>query len=109
AVNTEQAAALEDCIWRHLPGLRPLTGDQFGEYVDLQQVRHSDHLALTELLLAYNLLRGSARPDSMTLALPAAALRRTALQQGAGGIADVEGISRAPTRGEAMADAEMSR
>lgn len=109
AVTSEQAGALEDCIWRHLPGLRPLTGDQFGEYVDLRQVRHSDHLALTELLLAYNLLRGSARPDSMTLAPPVAALRRTALQQSADGTSDAEVISRAPTRGEAMADAEMSR
>jgi hypothetical protein len=44
----------------------------------------------------------------MTLAPPVAALRRTALQQGADGSSDAERASRAPTRGEAMADTEMS-
>lgn len=102
-VTAEQATALEDCVWEHLPGLRPLTGDQFGEYLDRGQVRHSDHLALTQLLLAYHLLRGFARPGGMPLAPPVAALRRTGLQDS--GVA----ASPTPTRGEAMADAEVSR
>lgn len=103
AVTAEQAAALEECVWAHLPGLRPLTGDQFGEYLDRQEVRHSDHLALTQLLLAFHLLRGSARPDVLTPAPPVASLRRTAFQSG------IAGAAAAPTRGEAMADAEVSR
>ena len=101
AVTAEQATALEDCIWKHLPGLRPLTGDQFGEYLDVRQVRHSDHLALTQLLLSYHLLRGFARPDVMILAPSASELRRTALRSDRYGVADV------PTRGEALADAEV--
>lgn len=110
AVTPDQAAALEDCVWNHLPGLRPLTGDQFGKYLDLQQVRHSDHLALTELLLAYNLLRGFARPDAMTLAPSVAALRRTALQnENNSDGSDASGVGSSPTRGESMADAELSR
>jgi phosphoribulokinase len=109
AVTADQATALEDCVWEHLPGLRPLTGDQFGEYLDLQQVRHSDHLALTELLLAYHLLRGFSRPDARPLAPPAATLRRTELQNDVNSNNDTNGVARAPTRGEAMADAELSR
>lgn len=99
-VTSAQATALEDCVWEHLPGLRPVTGDQFGQYNDLQQVRHSDHLALTQLLLSYHLLRGFTRPDALALAPPVAALRRTALQNNTN-------VSTAPSRGEMMADAEV--
>lgn len=108
-VTAEQAAALEDCVWEHLPGLRPLAGNEFGAYLDLQQVRHSDHLALTQLLLAYHLLRGFARPDALTMAPPVAALRRTALQNGIDDIEKISRVARAPTRGEVLADAELSR
>jgi phosphoribulokinase len=106
-VTADQATALENCVWEHLPALRPITGDQFGEYLDLQQVRHSDHLALTQLLLAYHLLRGFNRPDGMPLAPPVAALRRTGLQDSTSGVAPAP--TAGPTRGEAMADAEVSR
>jgi len=102
AVTAEQASALEDCVWEHLPGLRPLTGDQFGEYLDRQQVRHSDHLALTQLLLAYHLLRGFNRPDALTLAPTVAALRPAASENATGAVATP------PSRGEAMADAEVT-
>jgi phosphoribulokinase len=109
AVTADQATALEDCVWEHLPGQRPLTGDQFGEYLDRQQVRHSDHLALTQLLLAYHLLRGFSRPDSLAMAPPVAALRRTALQNAAEGVVTADdGVPRSPTRSEAMADAEVA-
>jgi phosphoribulokinase len=56
-VTPEDAARLEDTIWQHLPGLRPLPADQFGDYVDRGDVRHSDPLAITQLLLIYHLLR----------------------------------------------------
>lgn len=102
AVTAEQATALEDCVWEHLPGLRPLTGDQFGEYLDRQDVRHSDHLALTQLLLTYHLLRGFNRPDALTLAPPVAALRPTMIENAAANAAPT------PSRGETLADAEVA-
>jgi phosphoribulokinase len=100
-VTAEQATALEDCVWAHLPGLGQLSGHEIGEYLDLQQVRHSDHLALTQLLLAYHLLRGFNRPDALALAPPVAALRRTALQN------STNGLATPPSRSEALADAEV--
>jgi phosphoribulokinase len=102
-VTAGQAAALEDCVWEHLPGLRPLTGDQFGEYLDRQQVRHSDHLALTQLLLAYHLLRGFNRPDALTLAPTVAAVRPPAAEPPPKAASGTP-----PSRGEAMADAEVT-
>jgi phosphoribulokinase len=75
-VSAEQAAALEHTVWEHLPGLRPLPADDLGEYLDRQETRHSDHLALTQLLLAYHLLRIHSAADGPTFAPPVAALRR---------------------------------
>ena len=47
-VSREHAAELEDTIWKHLPDLRPLRADQFGDYNNGTEVRHSDPLALTQ-------------------------------------------------------------
>ena len=80
-VSPQQAVALEDAIWQHLPGLRPLPGNEFGTYQDRQETRHSDHLALTQLLLAYHLLR-RAGADGLMFAAPVAALQRTTAQRG---------------------------
>jgi phosphoribulokinase len=101
AVTAEQATALEDCVWQHLPGLRPLTSDQFGAYLDRQQVRHSDHLALAQLLLAYHLLRGSNRPEALTMAPVVAAVRPVAADTTA------SPAPRTPTKGEVLADSEV--
>jgi phosphoribulokinase len=80
-VSAAQAAALEETVWRHLPGLRPLPADQIGEYQDRQERRHSDHLALTQLLLAYHLLRIGSADEELTFAAPVAALHRTSRQR----------------------------
>ncbi len=74
-VSQEHTAELEQTIWDHLPDLRPLQADQFGDYNDGGKVRHSDPLALTQLLITYHLLRahGSA---PMRFARPIAALSR---------------------------------
>jgi phosphoribulokinase len=56
-VNREHATELEDTIWKRLPYLRPLGADQFGDYSDGMEMRHSDPLALTQLLITYHLLR----------------------------------------------------
>jgi phosphoribulokinase len=56
-VTPEQAARLEEAIWVHLPGIRPLPEDQFGDYRERGNAHHSHPLALTQLLLTFHLLR----------------------------------------------------
>jgi phosphoribulokinase len=56
-VTAHHAAELEDAVWSHLPDLRPLSDDQFGEYNDGRETRHSSPLALTQLLIVYHLVR----------------------------------------------------
>lgn len=76
SVTPEDAEQLERTIWRHLPELRPLPADRFGEYADAGEVRHSDPLAITQLLLIYHLLRESTAGAARTFAPPVAALSR---------------------------------
>lgn len=75
-VSREHAAELEETIWNHLPDLQPLRGDQFGDYNDGSKVRHSDPLALTQLLIAYHLLRAYGGDVPRRFAPPIAALSR---------------------------------
>jgi phosphoribulokinase len=75
-VSREHAAELENTIWKHLPDLRPLRADQFGDYNYGSEVRHSDPLALTQLLITYHLLRAYSRDAPMPFARPIAALNR---------------------------------
>ncbi len=63
-VSSEHALALEQAIWQHMPALAPLRADQFGQfYDDNMELRHSDPLALTQLLLTYHLLRNTEGRD----------------------------------------------
>jgi phosphoribulokinase len=75
-VSREHAAELEDTIWKHLPDLRPLRADQFGDYNYGTEVRHSDPLALTQLLITYHLLRAYSKDAPIPFARPIAALSR---------------------------------
>jgi phosphoribulokinase len=75
-VSREHAAELEDTIWKHLPDLRPLRADQFGDYAYGSEVRHSDPLALTQLLITYHLLRAYSKDAPIPFARPIAALHR---------------------------------
>jgi phosphoribulokinase len=75
-VTPEQTTQLEQAIWKHLPDLRPLRADQFGDYNDGSEVRHSDPLALTQLLITYHLLRAYSKDSPMPFARPIAALSR---------------------------------
>lgn len=75
-VSRERAAELEDEIWKHLPNLRPLDADQFGDYTDRGELRHSDPLALTQLLITYHLLRAYNADSGQRFARPIAALNR---------------------------------
>ena len=75
-VTAEHAAQLADAIWQHLPDLRPVRDDLFGEYQDRTEVRHSHPLALTQLLLTYHLLRKYSDLSQVPFAPPVAALSR---------------------------------
>lgn len=76
SVSREHAAELEETIWNHLPDLRPLRADQFGDYNYGSEVRHSDPLALTQLLITYHLLRAYSKDAPIPFARPIAALSR---------------------------------
>ena len=73
-VIREHASELEEKIWQHLPDLRPLRSDQFGAYQDKAELRHSDPLALTQLLLTYHLLRSHGDAGGAPVAAHAAAI-----------------------------------
>jgi phosphoribulokinase len=75
-VSSENAFQLEDAIWQHLPDLRPVREDQFGDYQDRMETRHSHPLALTQLLITYHLLRKYANIQNVPMAAPVAALSR---------------------------------
>ena len=75
-VTPNHAAALEQAIFRHMPDLRPLSANEFGDYNDRSEVRHSDALALTQLLLTYHLLRTHNDVRRLPFAPPVAALSR---------------------------------
>ena len=75
-VSREHAEELEETIWSHLPDLRPLHADQFGDYNYGSDVRHSDPLALTQLLITYHLLRAYSKDAPIPFARPIAALNR---------------------------------
>jgi phosphoribulokinase len=71
-VSRERTAKLEHAIWKHLPDLRALRADQFGDYHDAGEVRHSDPLALTQLLITYHLLRAHRSEASKPFIRPVA-------------------------------------
>lgn len=75
-VSSDHAEELEQTIWNHMPDVRQLGADQFGDYYDRAEVRHSDPLALTQLLLTYHLLRQYNDVVDLPFAKPVAALSR---------------------------------
>jgi len=81
SVTPEQSANLEATIWRHLPGVQPIPADQFGTYQDRGKTRHSDPLALTQLLLTFHLLREYGTGAERLFSPPLAALSRVQISQ----------------------------
>lgn len=75
-VTRDEAAALSAEIWRHLPDLRPIAPELFGRYREGSDVKHSQPLALTQLLLVYHVLREQAGLAVRRFARPVAALAR---------------------------------
>lgn len=77
-VSAEQAHLLEQAIWNHLPDLKRIRDDEFGEYQDRNMDRHSHPLALTQLLLIFHLLRKYQDLTNVPFAPPVAAMSRMA-------------------------------
>jgi phosphoribulokinase len=75
-VAARHAAQLVDAIWRRLPDLNPVAEDQFGGYLDRVEERHSAPLAISQLLLAYHLLRCHVGLEDLPFAPPVSALSR---------------------------------
>jgi phosphoribulokinase len=75
-VSAEHACKLEEVIWQHLPEQHPLSANQFGNYIDQNETYHSDPLAITQMLLAYHLLRDYAGEMNLNFAPPVSALSR---------------------------------
>ncbi|MDP1545401.1 MAG: phosphoribulokinase [Anaerolineales bacterium] len=75
-VSAENAFQLEDAIWQHLPDLRPVREDLFGDYQDRTEIRHSHPLALSQLLITYHLLHKYVNIKQIPMAPPVAALSR---------------------------------
>ena len=75
-VTAEHASELEDAVWQHLPDLRPIGAEKFGAYQDRNEVRHSQTLALTQLLIAYHSLRKYGDLAQLPFAPAVAALSR---------------------------------
>jgi phosphoribulokinase len=90
SVTAKQTLRLSDTIWNHLPGVPRIGSDQFGVYQDRGETRHSDPLALTQLLLTYHLLRETAAGGQRLFAAPVAAMSRvqTAQNRNAAAAAD---------------------
>jgi phosphoribulokinase len=59
-----------------MPDLRPLGADQFGDYNDRAETRHSDPLALTQLLLTTACCHKYTDVQMLPFAAPVAALSR---------------------------------
>jgi phosphoribulokinase len=75
-VTAEHAGELERAVWQHLPDLRPVGDEKFGVYQDRTEARHSQTLALTQLLIAYHLLRKYGDVSELHFAPAVAALSR---------------------------------
>ncbi len=75
-VSAEESAKLESRIWQHMSELQPVKADEFGLYQDPAEIRHSNPLALTQLLVTYHLLRKYSEGRKMLFAPPVAALSR---------------------------------
>lgn len=55
-ISPEQTARLEDVIWSHLPDLQHLRPEEMGHFVNGDRINQSSPLALTQLLVTYNML-----------------------------------------------------
>ncbi|HEX8966873.1 MAG TPA: phosphoribulokinase, partial [Chloroflexota bacterium] len=72
-IAAADAARLEDRIWAHMPTHQHLRPDEIGTYLDGDRPCHSDPLALTQLLIAYQIVAAWDR-RGLRLSKPVAAI-----------------------------------
>jgi phosphoribulokinase len=60
AISDAATGAIEDRMWDHMPAARHLRSPQLGVFQDGDTVRHSNPLAVTQLILTYYLVKASA-------------------------------------------------
>ncbi|MEW5991287.1 MAG: phosphoribulokinase [Chloroflexota bacterium] len=56
-VGADQARDLDERVWAHLETHRHLRPEEIGSFIDGTTPRHSDPLALTQLIVAYQVIR----------------------------------------------------
>jgi len=75
-VSFEQAHKIAEAIWKHMPDLQPVADELIGNYEGGEGDVHSSPLAITQLLIAYHLLRKYQNRTNIPFATPVAALSR---------------------------------
>lgn len=75
AISPERAAEMEERIWAHMRSHRHLRPDEIGTFLYGTEARHSDPLALTQILLAYLVVRCRERASAQAGGV---AIRRSA-------------------------------
>lgn len=60
-ITPEKTIELENVIWDHMPQIRHLRPDQIGTFIDRTEKRHSDPLALTQLLVTYHMIEAGKK------------------------------------------------
>ncbi len=73
-LDANKAAEVEERLWEHMHSHRHLRPDQIGTFLDGSEPRHSDPLALTQLLVAYFVVR---QREEIAAQVGAPAIRRT--------------------------------
>ncbi len=73
-LDADKAAEVEERLWEHMHSHRHLRPDQIGTFLDGSEPRHSDPLALTQLLVAYFVVR---QREEIAAQVGAPAIRRT--------------------------------
>lgn len=63
-VSPDVAGELERRVWAHIGAHRYLRPDEVGDYLDGATTRHSDPLGLTQLLVAYQVVRAERDRDA---------------------------------------------
>ena len=65
-VTDQQALAIEEAIWSQQPDLKHLLPAESGTFLDGNDERRSNPLALTQLMIAYHLLLGRLAKERMS-------------------------------------------
>src|SRR3972149_4253028 len=69
-VPPDRARELDERIWAHMEHHRHLRPDEIGAYLDGTTARHSDPLALTQLIVAYQIVQAGIARGTRLAAQP---------------------------------------